>query len=85
MAASLYEMGVGSAIVDNGVTDLYVVVEPPTPRVVESLDLDALEFFLGPKGPFARAHPSFEDREGQREMAVFVLPDRHFFEILASP
>jgi ATP-dependent DNA helicase DinG len=72
VAAALYEAGVGSAIVDNGVNDLYVVVEPPAPRVVEPLDLDEIETFLGPHGPLSTTHPVFEDREGQREMARLV-------------
>ena len=40
VAATLYEEGLGSAIVDNEATDLYVVVEPPAPRRVEALDLE---------------------------------------------
>lgn len=72
VAAALYEAGVGSAIVDNEVRDIYVVVEPPAPRVVVPLDLDEIGSFLGPNGPLSKIHPLFEDREGQREMAHLV-------------
>ncbi len=72
VASTLYEAGVGSAIVNNGATDIYVVVEPPAPRIVEPLDLDELDVVLGPGGGLARSHPAFEDRPGQREMALLV-------------
>ncbi len=72
VAASLAEAGVGSAIVDNGATELYVVAEPPAPRVRVPLDPEELDVFLGPGGPLARIHPGFEDRPGQREMARLV-------------
>lgn len=72
VAASLYETGVGTAIVDNDATDIYVVVEPPAPRVVEPLELDEVDAFLSPGGPLSDFHPAFEDRPGQREMALLV-------------
>jgi ATP-dependent DNA helicase DinG len=72
VAAALYEAGLGTAIVDNDATELYVVVEPPAPRVVVPLDLDEVVSFLGPGGPLSGAHPAFEDRPGQRDMARLV-------------
>jgi ATP-dependent DNA helicase DinG len=72
VAAALSEAGIGSAIVDNQATELYVVVEPPPPRVVVLLEEEELDVFLGPGGPLATSHPSFEDRPGQREMAHLV-------------
>lgn len=72
VAASLHEDGLGSAIVDNAATRLYVVVEPPAPRMVESLDLEEIEAFLGPDGGLAGALRAYEDRPGQREMAGMV-------------
>jgi ATP-dependent DNA helicase DinG len=72
VAATLYEAGVGSAIVDNDATKIYVVVEPPAPRVVEPLDLDEVDAFLSPGGSLSDFHPAFEDRPGQREMALLV-------------
>jgi ATP-dependent DNA helicase DinG len=72
VAGELYQRGLGTAIVDNQVTCLYVVVEPPPPRTVEPLDLDEMDEFLGPGGNLARKHPGFEDRPGQRAMARVV-------------
>ena len=42
VAGELYQRGLGTAIVDNRVTCLYVVVEPPPPRTVEPQDLDEM-------------------------------------------
>lgn len=47
VAAALFESGVGSVIVDNRASRLYVVVEPPPPRVVVPLDLEVIEGFMG--------------------------------------
>jgi ATP-dependent DNA helicase DinG len=69
LAARVYEEGLGTAIVDNAARELYVVVEPPSPRDRVTLDVEAVEAVLAPGGPLARAHPGFEDRPGQRRMA----------------
>ncbi len=71
-AALLYESGVGSAIVDNMATRLYVVVEPPEPRIVEPLDLEVVDRVLGPAGRLSEVQRGFEDRPGQQEMARLV-------------
>ena len=68
VAARLYEEGLGSAITDNQAQSLYVIVDPPAPRVVEPLDAGILEALIGPEGPLAQSHPQYEDRPGQREM-----------------
>lgn len=68
VAARLWEEGLGTAITDNAVTTLHVVVEPPAPRVVRPLDPTALADLVAPGGPLASRHPGYEDREGQRQM-----------------
>jgi ATP-dependent DNA helicase DinG len=68
VAAQLYEQGLGTAIVDNEATRLYVVVEPPMPRELVDLDVVELERVLAPGGPLAERHDGYEDRPGQREM-----------------
>lgn len=68
VASHLYEMGVGTAIVDNRGERLYVVVEPPRPKVRTPLDTDQLEEIIGPSGPLATLHPAYENRPGQREV-----------------
>lgn len=71
VAGRLHDEGLGSAIVDNGAANFYVVVEPPQPRRIEPLDPDALEELLAPGGPLS-ALPGYENRTGQREMLRFV-------------
>jgi len=68
VAARVFEEGLGTAITTNQADDLYVVVEPPKPKVRIPLDLDALEARIGPEGPLAHRHPRYEDRAGQRDM-----------------
>lgn len=72
VAAGLYEQGIGFGIVDNDVTDLYLVVEIPAPVVREPLDPAALSFDLGPDGEIARSLSRYEDRPAQREMAAAI-------------
>jgi ATP-dependent DNA helicase DinG len=72
VAAQVFDDGLGTAITDNEATELYVVVEPPAPRVRVALELDELESLVSPAGPLAAAHPVYEDRAGQREMIRIV-------------
>ncbi|HSM07140.1 MAG TPA: helicase C-terminal domain-containing protein [Longimicrobiales bacterium] len=76
VAAQVFDAGLGTAITDNGATELYVVVEPPAPRVRVPLDPGELETLVGPSGGLARAHPGYEDRPGQREM-IRVVSERY--------
>jgi ATP-dependent DNA helicase DinG len=69
VAADLYSAGLGLAIVDNEATTLYVVVVPPKHTDLELLDPGEIDALLGPDGPIARAHPSYEDRPTQRDLA----------------
>ena len=50
-------------------------VQGAASRITERVAPAGGKVFLGP----------VEREEDQREMAVFVLPDRHFFEVLAKP
>jgi len=72
VAARLHDGGVGFAIVDNDVTDCYVVVECPRPRATTRIDPIDVAALLSPSGPVARALGSFEDRPSQRDMAAYV-------------
>jgi ATP-dependent DNA helicase DinG len=72
VAAELYAAGLGLAIVDNDAARLYVVVAPPRLTALELLDVEATAALLGPDGPLARAHPAYEDRPTQQEMARAV-------------
>ncbi len=72
VAGRLYQEGVGSAIVNNDATRLYVVVEPPSPREIEPLDLEEISRLLAPGGSLDDRHREYEDRPGQRRMASLV-------------
>ena len=69
IAADLYAAGLGFGVIDNDATALYVVVAPPRVRGLDLLDEDAIAAVLAPDGPVARAHPAYEDRPSQRDMA----------------
>ena len=73
VAAQLYEEGLGTAIVDNGAEQLYVVVEPPQPRVRVPLQREELDAVLAPEGVLAERFDSYEDRPGQRDMLRTVV------------
>lgn len=73
VAAHLYEQGLGTAIVNNGATRLYVVVEPPRPRTRVPLAFDALDHVLAPGGALSGRYPGYEDRPGQREMLGAIV------------
>jgi ATP-dependent DNA helicase DinG len=72
VAVKMHDMGVGFAITDNDASQLYVVVEVPTPKILVPLDLGAIDADLGPDGPVAEFHGNYEDRQGQRDYARAV-------------
>jgi ATP-dependent DNA helicase DinG len=72
VAARLHDGGVGFAIVDNAVTDCYVVVECPRPRATTRIDPIDVAALLSRSGPVARALGNFEDRPSQRDMTAYV-------------
>jgi len=50
VAARIYEQGLGTAIVNNAASRMYVVVEPPPPSSHEPLDIPELEAVAAPGG-----------------------------------
>jgi len=84
VASQLAELGIGSAIVDNEVGEIYVLVEPvTTPRIVP-IDEDEVESILSDAGPIARELPGFRRRESQIEMARRVTAALNDEEILLA-
>ncbi len=72
VAARLHDGGVGFGIIDNGATELYVVVEVPKDRPVVRIDpFDVVET-LSEHGPVAAQLGQYEDRRSQRDMAAYV-------------
>jgi len=72
IAARFADDGVGFAIVNNGATDLYVVVEVPTRAEFRPLSFERIDHDLGPDGGVASEHARYEDRPSQRAMAVEI-------------
>ena len=72
IAARMHDDGIGFGIIDNDVTDLYVVVEVPrvTPKVV--VPASSIERDFGADGPLARGFVAYESRDGQRDMATTI-------------
>ena len=72
VAARLHDGGVGFGILNNDVTELYVVVEVPRDTPTTPLDpFDIIET-LGEDGPIARLMGQYEDRQSQRDMAAYI-------------
>jgi ATP-dependent DNA helicase DinG len=72
VAARLHDGGVGFAIVDNAVTDCYVVVEIPRHRATTRLDPVDVAGLLAERGPVAKMLGAFENRPSQRDMAAYI-------------
>lgn len=72
IATRLAEMGVASAIVDNGVEEIYFIVEPHAFDSTNPIDPDEVEAFLSPGGPLAKTIEGYEHRDEQTRMARSV-------------
>ncbi len=72
VAARLHDGGVGFGIIDNGSTELYVVVEVPHDRTVVRIDPFEVIETLGEHGPIASHLGQYEDRRSQRDMAAYI-------------
>ena len=69
IAARMHDAGVGFAIVDNAVDEVYVVVEVPREKRQAPVDVRAVDALLCVDGPIAKAHRRYEDRPSQRGFA----------------
>ncbi|HEX2220669.1 MAG TPA: helicase C-terminal domain-containing protein [Gemmatimonadales bacterium] len=72
VAARLHDGGIGFGIIDNGATELYVVVEVPRVREVRRIDPFEVIDTLGERGPIAVHLGHYEDRRSQRDMAAYI-------------
>jgi ATP-dependent DNA helicase DinG len=72
VAAHLHDAGVGFGILNNDVTELYVVVEVPRDRPVTRIDPFDIVDTLGERGPIAGQLSRYEDRRCQRDMAAHI-------------
>lgn len=65
VAGQYMEMGVGSYIVNNSVTDVYVIVEPVQPKTLSVLDVEKTSVYLSSDGPLAKKNKNYEERPSQ--------------------
>ncbi len=72
VAARLHDGGVGFGIIDNGATELYVVVEVPRDREISRIDPFDVIDTLGERGPIAAHLGQYEDRRSQRDMVAYI-------------
>jgi ATP-dependent DNA helicase DinG len=72
IAARLHDDGIGFGIVDNDVTDLYVVTEVPRVPQKTAVSTAAIERDFSVDGPLAAGFASYESRDGQRDMATTI-------------
>ena len=73
VAARLHDGGVGFGIIDNGATELYVVVEVPRDRAGGAASTRSTwSTTLGERGPVAAQLGQYEDRRSQRDMAAYI-------------
>lgn len=84
VASRLAELGIGSAIVDNDVSEIYVLIEPVFASRVVPIDVERVLSFLSDEGPIARELPGYRRRESQIEMARRVAGALNDEEILLA-
>ncbi len=72
VASEAGERGLGFFIIDNAATRVYRVVEPFPRKELVLLDEDEIAAIFSPGGLLSTVVPSFEDRTGQRQLAVEV-------------
>jgi ATP-dependent DNA helicase DinG len=72
IASRTAESGLGFYIVNNDVTEVYVVVEPILSREKVPVSEDDAAFYLGDEGPLAAMSESYEERPSQVSLAKSI-------------
>jgi len=73
IAAAAGEIGVGSYIVDNDVSTVYVVVEPTAKRTIEPLNEEKIVASLQEGGAIARRLSNYEIRPSQLDLMRMII------------
>ena len=73
VAAVSSENAQGFYIINNDVTEIYVVVEPVLPKVIKQLDVDDAAFYISKDGPLAKINENFEERLSQIELLKNIV------------
>ncbi len=68
VASDASEKAQGFYIINNDVSDVYVVMEPIKPTVTKKLDAQETALYLSKDGPLAKISPYFEERPAQIEL-----------------
>jgi len=66
------QRGVGFLIINNDISDCYVVVEPVHKKRKTEINHAGLNALISSGGVFSRTIPGFEERKGQQRMLEFV-------------
>lgn len=68
VASQASEKAQGFYIINNLVTDVYVVVNPVKPKSIEKIDEEEAAFYISEGGPLSRDSENFEERKVQIEL-----------------
>ena len=68
VASECSENAQGFYIINNEVSDVYVVVEPVKPKVIKKISVDDAAFYISKRGPLSRISKTFEERTVQIEL-----------------
>ncbi len=68
VASDASEKAQGFYIINNSVTEVYVVMEPVKPTVIKKLDSEQTALYLSKSGPLAKISSLFEERPSQIEL-----------------
>ncbi len=68
IASNCSERAQGFFIVNNDVSQVYVVMEPIKPQVIKQLDEEGAAQYLSSSGPLAKSSPTYEERPVQLEL-----------------
>ncbi|MFP4329388.1 MAG: helicase C-terminal domain-containing protein [Spirochaetaceae bacterium] len=84
VSAELANRGIGSAIIDNAVEEIYVIAEPMVIAETEALDIEELASIIDDGGAAASLLPGFEPRPPQINMLKMVARAFNDEQILAA-
>lgn len=68
IAYNANDSSLGFYIVDNNISDVYVVVEPILPKVYKKINLEEAARYISKNGEFARQNENYEERPSQIEL-----------------
>ena len=68
VASECSENAQGFFIINNDVTNIYVVMEPVKPKVIKKIDEEDAGFYISNGGPLSKISDSFEERTVQIEL-----------------